>query len=265
MADGMMTGRDLSDLGVSDAVLHLNWTEERLYETAVRRGEGEVAKGGALVVKTGQHTGRSARDKFTVRDETTEDTVWWDFNASMSAEHFDALLADFTAHMGGRELFVQELFGGADQRHRDAAAAFVLAHGDARDDPDIDVVDPRRRARAVDAPELVPGRDGDPADGVVALEGHQARRPAATTGKFGHGRAAARVQRPLARQRSHLGIAQARIHAPAAPPPTAGKHRAQGIHQPRRQRTDVERRRRHDFHPIPRRSGRSPASERSRV
>lgn len=118
MADGMMTGRDLSDLGVTDAVLNVNWNEERLYETAVRRGEGEVAKGGALVVKTGQHTGRSARDKFTVRDETTENTVWWDFNASMSPEHFDVLLADFQAHMGGKELFVQELFGGADARHR---------------------------------------------------------------------------------------------------------------------------------------------------
>ena len=118
MADGMMTGRDLSDLGVSDAILNVNWTEERLYETAVRRGEGEVAKGGALVVKTGQHTGRSARDKFTVRDEATEDSVWWDFNASMSPEHFDALLADFTTHMGGKELFVQELFGGADKTHR---------------------------------------------------------------------------------------------------------------------------------------------------
>ncbi|MEQ8406181.1 MAG: phosphoenolpyruvate carboxykinase [Oceanicaulis sp.] len=119
MADGMITARDLSDLGISDALkLNVNWNEEALYEEAVRRGEGRVAKGGALVVETGQHTGRSARDKFTVRDETTENTIWWDFNASMSPAHFDALWDDFKAHMSGRELFVQELFGGADPAHR---------------------------------------------------------------------------------------------------------------------------------------------------
>jgi len=119
MADGMIQPRDLSDLGVEGApTLNYNWTEAALYEESVRRGEGRIAKGGALVVETGQHTGRSARDKFTVRDAATEDTVWWDFNASMSPEHFETLWSDFRAHMGDKELFVQELFGGADARHR---------------------------------------------------------------------------------------------------------------------------------------------------
>ncbi|PWE17453.1 phosphoenolpyruvate carboxykinase (ATP) [Marinicauda salina] len=119
MPDGMVNTRDLSDLGVTNAArLNVNWTEAALYQEAVRRGEGEVAKGGPLVVKTGQHTGRSARDKFTVRDAATEDTVWWDFNAAMSPEHFQALWADMRAHMADRELFVQELFGGADETHR---------------------------------------------------------------------------------------------------------------------------------------------------
>jgi len=109
----------LAHLGLSRAgSLSHNWTEAALYEEAVRRGEGEVARGGALVVKTGQHTGRSANDKFTVRDETTEDTVWWETNASITSDQFTAIWDDFKTLMAGRELFVQDLFGGADLDHR---------------------------------------------------------------------------------------------------------------------------------------------------
>ncbi len=109
----------LSALGVSSkAPIHHNWTEALLYEEAVRRGEGEIARGGPLVVKTGQHTGRSAKDKFTVRDAETEDNVWWDNNASVSPQHFDAIWADFQKHLTDREIFVQDLFGGADPKHR---------------------------------------------------------------------------------------------------------------------------------------------------
>ncbi|MBB4303564.1 phosphoenolpyruvate carboxykinase (ATP) [Rhodobium orientis] len=98
----------------------VNWNlqEPKLYEEAIRRGEGRIANGGALVVETGVHTGRSAKDKFVVRDATTEDVVWWDNNAPMSTGHFDTLLADFLAHAEGRELFAQDLFGGADPRYR---------------------------------------------------------------------------------------------------------------------------------------------------
>ncbi len=95
-----------------------NWNEAQLYERSVSTGESRVAKGGALVVETGLHTGRSAKDKFTVRDATTEDTVWWDNNASMTPAHFDALWEDFQAHLEGKDLFMQQLFGGADLDHR---------------------------------------------------------------------------------------------------------------------------------------------------
>src|SRR3954466_5330728 len=98
----------------------VNWnlSVPHLYEEAVRRGEAMVAKNGPLVVRTGVHTGRSASDKFVVRDATTESQVWWDNNKAMSPAHFDALYTDMMAHAEGRELFAKDLFGGADPTHR---------------------------------------------------------------------------------------------------------------------------------------------------
>lgn len=102
-----------------DYNIEWNLSPARFYEIAVRREGAEVAKGGALVVKTGKHTGRSATDKFVVRDAETENTVWWDGNASMTPEQFAALKVDFEAHMAGIDtLYGQDTFGGADLDHR---------------------------------------------------------------------------------------------------------------------------------------------------
>ena len=78
-----------------------------------------------MVVETGAHTGRSAQDKHTVRDATTEKAVWWDNNKPMSPEHFALLWDDFRAHAASRELYVQDLFAGADPTHRLNARIFV--------------------------------------------------------------------------------------------------------------------------------------------
>ncbi len=58
------------------AEIHWNLLTAPLVEHAVRRGEGRLAKEGPLVVATGKHTGRSAQDKFIVRDAETENSVW---------------------------------------------------------------------------------------------------------------------------------------------------------------------------------------------
>ncbi|KCZ90910.1 phosphoenolpyruvate carboxykinase [Hyphomonas jannaschiana] len=108
----------LGELGIEPKSVRKNWNEARLYETSVATGEARVADGGPLVVETGQHTGRSAKDKFTVRDDTTENTVWWDNNAAMTPAQFDALLEDFKTHLASKDVFAQELFGGADLSHR---------------------------------------------------------------------------------------------------------------------------------------------------
>jgi len=111
---------DLFRQGIdTPAKTHWNLGTAPLVEAAVSRGEGVLAKHGPLVVATGQHTGRSANDKFIVRDAETEATIWWDNNKSMTPAHFAALKADFLAALGERDtLYVQDLYGGSQPEHR---------------------------------------------------------------------------------------------------------------------------------------------------
>ena len=102
------------------AKIHWNLTTAPLVEHAVSRGEGLLAKDGPLVVKTGKHTGRSAQDRFVVRNATSNDAVWWGkSNRPMEADAFDRLYADFLAELKGKEtLFVSDLYGGSQPEHR---------------------------------------------------------------------------------------------------------------------------------------------------
>jgi phosphoenolpyruvate carboxykinase (ATP) len=98
--------------------VYYNATEPDLVSHALRRNEGTLGKGGTLMVNTGKFTGRSPKDKHVVVSETTEDVIWWDANARMTAEAFDVLHDDMRAHMVGKDYFVQDLFAGADPRYR---------------------------------------------------------------------------------------------------------------------------------------------------
>ena len=96
-----------------------------LVEMAVRDGECRLTRYGAVAVETGEHTGRSAQDKFTVRDDLTEDAIWWDNNKAMSPDHFETLYADFLKHAENLGLYVQDLYAGADPDYRLNARIFV--------------------------------------------------------------------------------------------------------------------------------------------
>jgi phosphoenolpyruvate carboxykinase (ATP) len=91
-----------------------------LIEAAIANGEGMLSAHGALVVKTGAHTGRSAKDKFIVRDAETENSIWWGkTNVPMTPEHFAALKADFFAALSDKQqLYVADLFGGSQPEYR---------------------------------------------------------------------------------------------------------------------------------------------------
>ncbi len=105
---------------VTSATIHANLGTAPLVEHALRNGEGMLAKDGPLVVETGLHTGRAAKDKFIVRDAETEDTVWWGkTNQAMDPAHFAALKADFLAELAKRDtLYVADLFGGSQPENR---------------------------------------------------------------------------------------------------------------------------------------------------
>jgi phosphoenolpyruvate carboxykinase (ATP) len=124
MTDGTTRGRvnpvhRLEHQGISGvAVAHYNYVEATLVEAAVARGEGRLGKGGAFLCATGQFTGRSPKDKFVVRTPATEDTIWWENNAAMTPEAYARLKADMLDHVKGREVFVQDLYAGADPMHR---------------------------------------------------------------------------------------------------------------------------------------------------
>ncbi|MFB0613230.1 phosphoenolpyruvate carboxykinase [Aurantiacibacter poecillastricola] len=110
----------LSAQGIdTDATVHSNLGTAALVEHAINNDEGQLAAHGPLVVQTGKHTGRSAKDKFIVRDAETEDTVWWDNNASMKPEHFANLKEDFLKAVAQKEtLYVADLFGGSQPENR---------------------------------------------------------------------------------------------------------------------------------------------------
>lgn len=90
----------------------------RLYEEALKREEGVIARSGALVVETAPHTGRSPGDKFIVRDDLTDKTVWWDNNQPMSAAQFDQLYEDMSQHARERDAFTQNLLCCAAPEHQ---------------------------------------------------------------------------------------------------------------------------------------------------
>jgi len=102
------------------AEIFWNLTTAPLVEHAVRRGEGLLAKDGPLVVRTGKHTGRSAQDKFTVKDDRTEDVIWWNSgNKPMDSDAFERLYDDFLLALADKDqLYAADLYGGSQPEHR---------------------------------------------------------------------------------------------------------------------------------------------------
>ena len=108
----------LEDQGIGGlGEVYYNLIEPALIEAALKNGEGDLGKGGTFLVSTGKFTGRSPKDKHVVKTDSVADTIWWENNAEMSPEGFDALYNDMLEHMKGGTYYVQDLTGGADPVH----------------------------------------------------------------------------------------------------------------------------------------------------
>ncbi len=111
---------NLSNQGVINLRLaYWNLTTEALVEEAIFRNEGALVLGGPFVANTGKHTARSANDKFVVRHTDSENNIWWGvYNRPFAADKFEVLYDRMLGFMQGKDVFVQDVYGGADEAFR---------------------------------------------------------------------------------------------------------------------------------------------------
>src|SRR6266850_1256936 len=119
MSTEVERGRALDREGIQTDRVRWNRATAALYEEAIRRDEAVIAAEGPLACRTGQHTGRSPNDKFTVREPSSEaEIAWGKVNRPMEPAHFDVLHRDLIGSLTGKELFVQDCYAGADPKYR---------------------------------------------------------------------------------------------------------------------------------------------------
>ncbi len=111
--------RALAEMGLCTPLpIHYQLSPAELTEQSVKRGEGVLNDTGALVIKTGQYTGRSPKDKFTVRDEITAETVDWnDFNIPIDESYFHQLKEKMVDYLNAKEIWIRDCFACADENY----------------------------------------------------------------------------------------------------------------------------------------------------
>jgi phosphoenolpyruvate carboxykinase (ATP) len=112
--------RDLTAHGINPTkAVYWDLATARLYEDTLQSGLGVIAHKGGLVVDTTPYTGRSPKDKYVVRESETESEIWWgDVNHPMEPEVFTALYRRVCDYLGEGELYVQDMYVGAEDTNR---------------------------------------------------------------------------------------------------------------------------------------------------
>ena len=109
----------VKELGIKDAKVHWNLSSDELAKISVEKGMAQETSTGAINVHTGEFTGRSPKDRFIVRDEITEDSVWWgNINIPFEPAKFDALYNRVTEYLSGKEIYARDAYVCADPKYR---------------------------------------------------------------------------------------------------------------------------------------------------
>ena len=100
--------------------VHYQLSPDELVQDTLRLGKGVLNDTGALVIRTGEFTGRSPKDKFIVKDKITEETIHWnDFNQPIEPKYFDAIHNIIVGYFEKLpELWVRDCYACADPRYR---------------------------------------------------------------------------------------------------------------------------------------------------
>lgn len=109
----------VTDLGISDGKAHWNLPPDLLEKRAIELGQAKMTSSGAIAIDTGEFTGRSPKDKFTVKDDVTEKSVWWNnFNIPFDPQKFDQLYIKMIRYFEGKEFYVRDAYACSDWRYR---------------------------------------------------------------------------------------------------------------------------------------------------
>lgn len=109
----------LEKMGIKNANVKYQLSPDELHDITIEKGQGVESSTGALAVNTGEFTGRSPQDRFIVRDNITEDKVWWgNVNLAFDSDKFEALYNKVTEYLSGKEVFVRDSYVCADPNYR---------------------------------------------------------------------------------------------------------------------------------------------------
>jgi len=117
--DQTTTSISIDKYGIKNAKVNYQLTSGALHQETIDKGQGKEADNGALAINTGEFTGRSPMDRFIVKDEVTQDKVWWgDINIPFASDKFDALYDKVTAYLSDKEVYVRDSYACADEDYK---------------------------------------------------------------------------------------------------------------------------------------------------
>ena len=171
---------DLSYLGITATKeIYRNLPVAILTEKALARGEGTLSNTGALVVKTGKYTGRSANDKFIVDTPAVHDEIaWGKVNRPIDKATYDAIYSKVVAYLQNREIFVFDGFAGADKKYmqrfriiNELASQNLFIHQLLRRPTEEDLVDFKPDYTIIAAPgfKCIPEIDGTRSEAAILV------------------------------------------------------------------------------------------------